>query len=259
MPQPWIPRAAILLLAAATVLDTGCSSATEPKPTGSLQLTVSGLPGAAPAVITVTGPAGYSHSVTGTTTLSALAPGSYTIAALNVFASNATYGPAQASQTVSVVGSTTAATAGVPYAVLPSGWTSKASMPTARFEMASGVVNGVLYAVGGANASTYYATVEAYDPATNTWTAKAAMPTARAYLAAGVVNGVLYAVGGGTTSGAILATVEAYDPATNTWTAKAALPTARYVLTGGVVNGILYAVGGTTGFTPLATVEAYTP
>src|ERR1700686_4183961 len=123
MPQPWIPRAAILLLLAATVLDTGCSSSTEPKPTGSLQLTVSGLPGAAAAAITVTGPAGYSHTVTATTTLTALVPGSYTIAALNVFASAATYGPAQASQTVSVVASTTtAATASVSYAVLPSGW-----------------------------------------------------------------------------------------------------------------------------------------
>ncbi len=121
MPQPWIPRAAILLLAAATLLDTGCSSSTEPKPTGSLQLTVSGLPGAAAAAITVTGPAGYSHSVTVTTTLTALVPGSYTIAALNVFAANATYGPAQASQTISVLASTTAVTASVQYAVLPTG------------------------------------------------------------------------------------------------------------------------------------------
>ncbi len=144
MPQPWIPRAAIILLGAATVLDTGCSSSTGPftgtGPIGSLQLTVSGLPGGAAAAITVTGPGGYSQSVTVTTTLSVRVPGSYTIAALNVFAANATYGPAQASQMVSVVASTTAATASVPYAVLPSGWASKASMPTGRFGPAVGVV-----------------------------------------------------------------------------------------------------------------------
>jgi hypothetical protein len=33
MPQTWIPRAAVLLLAAATVLDTGCSSSTGPTTT----------------------------------------------------------------------------------------------------------------------------------------------------------------------------------------------------------------------------------
>jgi hypothetical protein len=220
MSKTWIPRAAILLLAAATALDTGCSSSTAPTPTGptptgTLQLTVSGLPGAAAAAITVTGPAGYSHSVTVTTTLPALVPRSYTITALNVFASAATYGPAQALQTVSVVASTTAATASVPYAVLPGGWTTKASVSMARDGLAGGVLNGVLYAVGGANGSVYgtggLATVEAYDPATNTWTTKAAMPMARVDLAGGVVNGVLYAVGG--FSGfATFTTVEAYTP-----------------------------------------------
>ena len=143
---------------------------------------------------------------------------------------------------------------------LVSGWTTKASMPTARFALAAGVVNGVAYAVGGNN-GVASATVEAYDPTTNTWTVKAAMPTARAYLAAGVVNGVLYAVGG-TDGSHFLTTVEAYDPATNTWTTKAPMPTARYGLAVGVVNGVLYAVGGydgSSGQFPLATVEAYDP
>jgi N-acetylneuraminic acid mutarotase len=257
MPQPWIPRVAILLLTAATVLGTGCSDSTAPGPRGSLQLTVSGLPGAAAAAITVTGPEGYSHIVTGTTTLTALAPGSYTIAALNVFASNATYGPAQASQMVSVVADTAAATASVPYAVLPSGWATKASMSTPRNALAGAGVNGVLYAVGGLSASAILASLEAYDPATNTWTAKAAMPTVRADLAVGVVNGVLYAIGGDNESG-VLTAVEAYDPATNTWTTKAPMPTARAGLAVGVVNGVLYAVGGMN-TAIMATVEAYDP
>jgi hypothetical protein len=80
-------------------------------------------------------------------------------------------------------------------------------MPTARTNFGVGVVNGALYAVGGVNTSSVLATVEAYDPISNTWTPKAPMPTARTYLGVGVVNGVLYAVGGG-----ILATVEAYIP-----------------------------------------------
>ena len=84
-----------------------------------------------------------------------------------------------------------------------------AAMPTAR-NPAVGVVNGIVYAVGGWGASNYLATVEAYDPATNTWTTKASMPTPRFGLAVGVVNGILYAVGGYVANS--LATLEVYQP-----------------------------------------------
>ena len=126
----------------------------------------------------------------------------------------------------------------------------------------AGVVNGLLYIVGGSNQSVgSFATVEAYNPVTDTWTPKASMPGgARSRLAVGVVNGILYAVGG-SGSGGILTTVEAYDPVNNTWTTKAPMPTARENPAAGVVNGILYAMGGIIPATTtlLATVEAYTP
>jgi hypothetical protein len=138
----------------------------------------------------------------------------------------------------------------------PGVWTTKASMPTARYGLGVGVVNSVLYAVGGAGPGGNWTAVEAYDPATNIWTTKASMPTGRIYMAVGVVNGIVYALGGQNYSN--LATVEAYDPATNTWTTKASMPTVRYGLAVGVVNGILYAVGGQNG-SLLATVEAYNP
>jgi len=142
-------------------------------------------------------------------------------------------------------------------------WTAKAPMPRARRELAVGVVNGILYAVGGeTDPGTSLNTVEAYDPSSNTWTSRAPMLTARRELAAGVVNGILYAVGGhsgGSQDSIYHTTLEAYDPATNTWTAKAPMPTARNLLAVGVVNGILYAAGGTNGSAALATVEAYDP
>jgi hypothetical protein len=139
-------------------------------------------------------------------------------------------------------------------------WTTKGSMPTPRYSLAVGVVNGILYAVGGiGGGNTLLGTVEAYDPSTNTWTTKASMATPRANFAVGVVIGVLYAVGG--TSTAVLGTVETYDPPTNTWTTKASMPTARHSLGVGAVNGVLYAVGGYAGgnTAPLSTVEAYDP
>lgn len=123
-------------------------------------------------------------------------------------------------------------------------WSTVASMPTRRAELALGVINGIIYAVGG-QTSLFgsFATLEAYDPTSNSWTTKASMPTPRASHAVGVVNGVLYAIGG-SPSGGLLGTVEAYDPLTNTWTTKASMPTARRGLAVGVVNGIIYAVGG---------------
>jgi N-acetylneuraminic acid mutarotase len=137
-------------------------------------------------------------------------------------------------------------------------WTSMASMPTARGALAADVVNGMLYAVGGYN-GTALATVEAYDPASNTWTSNLPpMPTARYFLAAGVVNGTLYAVGGCCSGALYVGTVDAYDGAT--WTAKASMPTRRRSLGVGVVNGMLYAVGGfSNSGVGTDTVEAYNP
>jgi energy-converting hydrogenase Eha subunit A len=144
-------------------------------------------------------------------------------------------------------------------------WTTKASMPTPRQGLGVGVVNGVLYAVGGNQSMV----VEAYDPVANTWTTKASMPTHRSDLGVGVVNGVLYAVGGEsiglthchfTGEGPFVGVVEAYDPVTDTWTTRASMPTPRAFLGVGVVNGVLYAVGGgnCSGSAPGA-VEAYDP
>jgi N-acetylneuraminic acid mutarotase len=160
-------------------------------------------------------------------------------------------------------------------------------MPTARGELAAGVVNGILYAVGGYNTHDLNS-VEAYDIAADTWTTKAPLPTAREGLAVAVVNGILYAIGGNARSGMPsvagslsmtslvtgppgfrsnlqsaehpLATVEAYDPATNKWTTKASMPTPRSMLAVGVLNGIIYAIGGSGQISSsMRTVEAYDP
>ena len=57
-------------------------------------------------------------------------------------------------------------------------WRKRASMPTGRTGLSAGVVNGMIYAIGGM-ATTVFSTVEEYDPLTNTWTAKASMLTSR--------------------------------------------------------------------------------
>jgi len=144
-------------------------------------------------------------------------------------------------------------------------WTVKAPMATRRNGLGVGVINGVLYAVGGGTVVSgsqghCINTLEAYDPATDTWTTKAPMPTARCGVGVGVIDGVLYAVGGYPDLGAELTTVEAYDPATDSWTTMDAMPTARYSPGVAVVDQVLYAIDGSSGSGNKVHVnEAYVP
>ena len=113
-------------------------------------------------------------------------------------------------------------------------WSTKTSMPTPRYAFGLGVVNNIIYAIGGVSGGSL-ATVEAYDPVANTWsaTAKTPMPVARYGFAAGVVNNIIYTAGNQTSP---YSTVEAYDPAADSWTTLASMPTGR-VFSGGGVGG----------------------
>ncbi len=82
--------------------------------TGSLAVSVSGLPSAAAADITVSGPGGYSQQVDASTTLTSLTPGSYTVTAAGVASGSDNYVPSPTSQAVAV-SSGSAATATVAY------------------------------------------------------------------------------------------------------------------------------------------------
>jgi N-acetylneuraminic acid mutarotase len=132
---------------------------------------------------------------------------------------------------------------GVPTASAVAGdvWTSRAPMPAARGRLAAAVVNGVLYAVGGASATqSALATLEAYTPGNDRWTTRAPLPEARSHLNVGVVGNVLYAAGGLDGSGQPTSTLFAYKPATNTWTRKAPMTTAGACGASGVIDGRLY-------------------
>ncbi len=94
-------------------------------------------------------------------------------------------------------------------------------MPTKRFGVSSVEIDGKIFVIGGSQSNDRLATVEVYDPATDSWTPRSDMPTARKNSAAAVVNGIIYVFGGTQVqvSGG-LTTTEAYDPATDTWTTK---------------------------------------
>lgn len=134
-------------------------------------------------------------------------------------------------------------------------WFSRAPVPSPRQRAGAGVVDDILYVVGGDSGDGPLSTVQAYDPTTDTWADRAPMHVARNNPGVGVVDGILYVIGGTDVGGS----VEAYDPRTDSWTLKTDMPTPRAGAGIGVVDGILYAVGGGNGFTGEAAVEAYDP
>jgi len=134
-------------------------------------------------------------------------------------------------------------------------WTRLPDMPTARRFFGAGVVNGIIYAVGGDDTHDNLATVEAFDPATNTWSTKAPLPASRSLLAVAVIDNVLYAIGGN--SGGYFNSVFAYDAVSDTWSNKAFMPSVitqlhpstevsgvRGELAAASLNDRLYALGG---------------
>ena len=68
----------------------------------SIVVTVNGLPAGSAAAVQVSGPGGYSSAVTGSTTLTGLSNGSYTLAASTVTVAGTDYTPTPATQSVSV-------------------------------------------------------------------------------------------------------------------------------------------------------------
>jgi N-acetylneuraminic acid mutarotase len=143
-------------------------------------------------------------------------------------------------------------------------WKPLAPMPTKRGAAGAAVVNGKIYVVGGANSlpgvtengihprrpHNSVATVEEYDPATNSWRARRPMLLARNHHATAAVGNKVYVIGGRVGSAFITGgsnnvdLVEAYDPATDLWTPMDRMPTARSAFGGAVWNGKILVAGG---------------
>src|SRR2546430_8992629 len=119
-------------------------------------------------------------------------------------------------------------------------WQRRAPMPVSRQELATGVLNGKVYVVGGYDAdATSTATVQVYNPTADTWTLAQALPIAVNHNAAAVAGGNLYSFGAG------VGETFVYDPNSNSWAARAS---SHYVHRGtaavGVINNRIYVTGG---------------
>ncbi|XP_071650413.1 kelch-like protein 5 [Temnothorax longispinosus] len=123
-------------------------------------------------------------------------------------------------------------------------WSTLPPMNVHRTGLGVAVLGGLLYAVGGRDASRCYLNaVERWDPGTGRWSSICPMSVQRSGVGVAVLNDKLYAVGGSDNS-RCLDTVECYDPHTNKWTLCAPMSKRRGDVGVGVVNGCLYALGG---------------
>ncbi|OLA99104.1 MAG: hypothetical protein AUH08_12545, partial [Verrucomicrobia bacterium 13_2_20CM_54_12] len=133
-------------------------------------------------------------------------------------------------------------------------WQTRAPMPVSRQELATGVLNGKVYVVGGYDADAHStATVQVYNPTTDTWTLAQALPIAVNHNAAAVAGGKIYSFGAG------VGETFVYDPNSNSWAARAS---SHYVHRGtaavGVINNRIYVTGG-EGTPSQRELEVYDP
>ncbi|XP_018428311.1 PREDICTED: kelch-like protein 5 isoform X2 [Nanorana parkeri] len=117
---------------------------------------------------------------------------------------------------------------------------------------------GMLFAVGGMDATKGATSIEKYDLRTNVWTPVAIMNGRRLQFGVAVLDDKLYVVGG-RDGLKTLNTVECYNPKTKTWSVMPPMSTHRHGLGVAVLEGPMYAVGGHDGWSYLNTVERWDP
>ena len=136
-------------------------------------------------------------------------------------------------------------------------WTTKSAMPTARQHLATAVVDGKLYAMGGRflgngivsedvqDTHTNFNRVEMYDPKTDTWTTRHPMEIKRSgFTATTAVDGNIYVFGGQGIDGNDINSVEKYDPNEDKWSFESPMPTGRFGITSVPFDDRIYVLGG---------------
>lgn len=211
-----VPVSQTVWIAAGATASRSVSYSAAAPTTGGLTITISGLPSGAQGDVTVTGAGGYSRTLTGTTAITNLAPGTYTITAAAVAAGGNNHVPTPASQTASVVaGNTTSRSVG--YAVAaPTTGALTVTISGLPGGVAGGVVvtgpNGYSQAVSstttlsGLPVGSYTVTASTVSSSGNSWTATPASQSAWVAAGATASRAVSYALVA-PTNGALALTV----------------------------------------------------
>src|SRR5712691_6756482 len=126
-------------------------------------------------------------------------------------------------------------------------WSTVASLPNPRSDLAAVAHGGKIYVFGGCSSTGVTKEVDMYDPQTNTWTPLTIMLTGRASLVAGHSGDKVYAIGGTADWVSASNANEVYDIPSNSWsTSTATMTTARQEAGVNSHGGRIYVVGGAT-------------
>ena len=141
-------------------------------------------------------------------------------------------------------------------------WKRGPRMRVGRNHVASAVLNGKLYVIGGRPGpdAGNLRVVERYNPAGGHWRTLAPLEVATSGAAAAVAGGAVVVFGGEKQdgSGETVPATEAYDPATGTWTALADMLTPRHGLGGASYGNRVFALeGGPIGGLHFSTTNEY--
>ena len=146
--------------------------------------------------------------------------------------------------------------------IRPNGWELRAPLPQPRRDLALGVANGLIYAMGGVTPRGTVAGVSAYYPGANSWTSRAPLPSARhSSDGAALLGDLLYVTGGFNGSNVLTKNLYVYNTLANTWSSKASMPITSGCGASQAIGGKLYVFTGCTGTTaaPAGLLHRYDP
>ncbi len=124
-------------------------------------------------------------------------------------------------------------------------WKLGAAIPTPRQMLGAASDDKLVYVLGGSDGTSDLATVETYDPATDTWTTLPELPGRRSDLGVAYVDGRLVVLGG-VAAGQVLKSVVVLDLMTQSWNGLPDMATARHGMAVAGVGRTVYAIGGAT-------------
>jgi len=135
----------------------------------------------------------------------------------------------------------------------PARWEPLSDAPVALGEVATGIVDGVLYVVGEGGPETL-----AFDLLAETWLPSgAARPFLGHHHAAEGLGGKLYLIGG--LEGGSEGKLQIYDPGSDAWSLGADLPWAGGSVSSAVIDGRIYAASGIVSTWTVNNLAVYAP
>ena len=137
-------------------------------------------------------------------------------------------------------------------------WSIGPRLDQARAGLSATVLDGRVYAAGGAGLASPRDALEVYDPETRAWRVLKPLPVGLERFGMAVLDERIWVAGGYSSEGGAepIDSVWSYDPASDAWSGESPLPGPKASLSLVALNGSLYALGGEDGAPGLFVYDA---